>query len=65
MMCPRCRWMGVDAERCPVDGEELEARPSMLEEAVQAAVGQAADVLVLRDRPDLGPFGGIAATLRF
>jgi len=65
VICPRCRWMGVGAERCPVDGEALEARPSMLEEAVQAAVGQSADVLVVRDRPDLGPFGGIAATLRF
>jgi hypothetical protein len=35
------------------------------EEAVEKALEQAAEVLVLRHHPDLGPLGGIAAVLRF
>ena len=63
--CPRCGWLGVDAQSCPVDGGPLEQRENVIEEAVRAAVEQDAEVLPLRDRPDLGPLGGIAATLRF
>ncbi len=37
----------------------------VVEDAVRAAVEQSAEILVLRDRPELGPLGGIAATLRF
>ena len=65
VVCPRCRWMGTEAERCPVDGGAGQARKSILEDAVQAALGQSAEVLALRERPELGPLGGIAATLRF
>lgn len=35
------------------------------EDAVEKALEQAAEVLVLRHHPDLGPLGGIAAVLRF
>ena len=65
VVCPRCRWMGTEGERCPVDGGAVQARKSILEDAVQAALGQSAEVLALRERPELGPLGGIAATLRF
>jgi len=41
------------------------ARPDVLEDGITAAVLQSADVLALRDRPELGPHGGIAALLRF
>lgn len=40
-------------------------REQTIEEAVQAAISQSAEVLVVRDRPDLGPHEGIAAILRF
>jgi peptide subunit release factor 1 (eRF1) len=63
--CPRCGWMGVEADRCPVDGGALEQRANILEDALPSAVSQSAEVLALRERPELGPFGGIAATLRF
>jgi peptide chain release factor subunit 1 len=63
--CPRCGWMGVQAESCPNDGGPLERRASILEDAVHSAINQSAEVLPLRDRPDLRPFEGIAATLRF
>ncbi len=35
------------------------------EEEIELAIDQDAEVLVLRDSPDLGPVGGIAAVLRF
>lgn len=35
------------------------------EDAVEKALEQSAEVLVLRHHPDLGPLGGIAAVLRF
>jgi hypothetical protein len=63
--CPRCGWMGVEGESCPNDGGPLERRASILEDAVQSALSQSAEVLPLQDRPDLRPFAGIAATLRF
>jgi hypothetical protein len=43
----------------------LEARANIVEDAVRSAVGQSAEILALRDRPELGTLGGIAATLRF
>jgi peptide chain release factor subunit 1 len=63
--CPRCGWMGSHADSCPVDAGPLEERQNMLEDAVRSAVGQSAEVLAVRERPELGPLGGIAATLRF
>jgi peptide subunit release factor 1 (eRF1) len=65
VMCPRGDWIGSSGESCPLDGEPLEQREDIVEEAVRAAVAQSAEVLTLRDRPDLGPVGRIAATLRF
>jgi peptide subunit release factor 1 (eRF1) len=63
--CPRCGWMGLDAPSCPNDGGEVQARHSLLEDAVQAAVTQSAEVIPVRDQPALASFDGIAATLRF
>jgi hypothetical protein len=65
VVCPSCGWMGSEGERCPVDGTALQARASIIEDAVESAVSQSAEVLPLRGRPELGPLGGIAATLRF
>jgi peptide chain release factor subunit 1 len=65
VLCPRCGWMGIERERCPLDGTALERRADILEDAVASAVGQSAEVLPLDGRPDLRPLGGIAATLRF
>jgi hypothetical protein len=65
VLCTRCGWMDTEGEKCPVDGDTVERRENILEDAVRAAVGQAAEILPLRERPELGPLGGIAATLRF
>jgi hypothetical protein len=64
-VCPACGFLSGDAAICPVDGTATEARENIVENAAETAVLQSADVLVLEDRPDLGPHGGIAAVLRF
>jgi peptide chain release factor subunit 1 len=64
-LCPRCGWMALEPGECPVDGTELERREQIVEDALHAAVEQDAEILPLRDRPELGPLGGIAARLRF
>lgn len=63
--CPSCGYMGLEGEKCPVDGTPLERREQIVDDAVRAAVEEDAAVLALHDRPELGPLGGIAATLRF
>lgn len=65
VLCPHCGWMGTTGESCPLDGTPLEPRANILEDAVAAAVGQSAEILPLRDRPELDALGGVAATLRF
>jgi peptide chain release factor subunit 1 len=65
VLCERCGWMGVAGERCPVDDAELRRREDIVDDALRAASGQAAELLALHDRPELGPLGRIAATLRF
>ena len=65
VVCPRCGWMDLHGERCPVEGQRLLRSRSIIEEAVQAAVRQSAEVLALHERPELGPLGGVAAMLRF
>ncbi len=65
VLCPSCGYMGLEGETCPVDGSALERREQIVDDAVRAAVEEDAEVLALHDRPELGPLGGIAATLRF
>ncbi|HTU80145.1 MAG TPA: Vms1/Ankzf1 family peptidyl-tRNA hydrolase [Solirubrobacteraceae bacterium] len=65
VLCPRCGWMGTGGEACPLDGGPLERRANIVEDGVQSAVTQSAEILPLRDRPELEPLGGIAATLRY
>jgi len=64
--CPTCGLLLPDAPgACPADGSELEPIEHLREAAVEAALAQDAEVLVVRHHPDLGPFQGIAALLRF
>ncbi|HSD82151.1 MAG TPA: hypothetical protein VLB47_15900, partial [Solirubrobacteraceae bacterium] len=63
--CPRCGWLGASGEACPADGTATIARGDVLGDAVDRAIGQSARVVVLRDRPDLGPHEHVAAILRF
>jgi peptide subunit release factor 1 (eRF1) len=63
--CPSCGWLGVDAPACPLDGSQLDRRDDVIEDAIEAAVLQAAEPLVVRHHDDLGRHGGVAALLRF
>jgi peptide chain release factor subunit 1 len=65
--CSRCGWLGsADGHaECPADGGTLDRLEDVSEAAIERAFQQDADVVVLRDRPELGAHGGIAAVLRF
>ncbi|HEV2981369.1 MAG TPA: Vms1/Ankzf1 family peptidyl-tRNA hydrolase [Solirubrobacteraceae bacterium] len=47
------------------DPDRLQQSKNTVEDAVQSAVRQSAEVLAMRERPELGPLGEIAAILRF
>jgi peptide chain release factor subunit 1 len=63
--CPTCRMLTVDDGHCPADGSRLEDVDHLREAAVEAALAQDAEVMIVRHHPDLGPFQGIGALLRF
>lgn len=64
--CPTCGLLMIEADgECPADGSPLERREHLREAAIEAALGQDADVLVIRHYPDLGPYQGIGALLRY
>jgi peptide subunit release factor 1 (eRF1) len=67
--CPQCGWVGLlDGGSCPADGTEVDCRESILESAVELALVQNAEVLVVRDEDhtrELQSFGDIGAVLRF
>jgi peptide chain release factor subunit 1 len=66
VVCPTCGWLGrPDATECPADGSATEPREDVVEVAVERAVGQDAEIQLLRDRPELASHGHIAALLRF
>jgi peptide chain release factor subunit 1 len=67
VFCPRCGWVGVqELTTCPADGGELERRDDVVENAIELAILQSADVLVARHHGDeLERRGGVGAILRF
>jgi peptide chain release factor subunit 1 len=67
--CPQCGWVGpLDGGACPADGAELDCRDNVVESAVELALVQSAEVLVVRDEDhalELQSHGEIGAVLRF
>ena len=64
--CPSCGLLVLDpSDPCPADGSETEEIEHLREAAVEAALAQGAEVMVIRHYPDLGPLQGIVAILRF
>jgi len=67
----RCESCGLlmlgeqDGGRCPADGGALEELEHVREAAIEAALAQGAEVMIVRHHSDLGPFQGIGAILRF
>ena len=66
VVCRRCGWLGAEGvAECPADGGELERREDIVEQAVELALQQSADVLAVRHHDDLAERDDIAALLRF
>jgi len=64
--CPACGLLVLEVGGvCPIDGTELEQVDHLREAAVEAAVAQDAEVIVVSHYPDLGPVRGVGALLRF
>jgi peptide chain release factor subunit 1 len=64
--CPTCGILSLEMHGpCPADGTDMEEVEHLREAAVQVALTQDADVVVVRHFPDLGPHRGMAALLRF
>jgi peptide chain release factor subunit 1 len=57
-------FLSTEPGRSP-QGIELERRDDVVESAIESALEQSAEVVVVQDRPDLEPLGSIAAVLRF
>lgn len=62
---PAIGWLGTDAAACPAGADAAQPQDNVLHEAIASTLLQAGEVAPLRDRPELGPHGGIAALLRF
>jgi peptide subunit release factor 1 (eRF1) len=64
--CPQCGSLFPDnVTSCPADGTATEAYDDIVEEAVELAVSQSADVIITRHHDDLEQMGGVGAVLRF
>ena len=67
--CPQCGLVWpMNGGQCPADGAPLDCRSNVVESAVELALVQSADVLVVRDddhRRELQSLGDIGAVLRF
>ena len=67
--CPQCGWVGpLDGGACPADGTTVDCRGDIVESAVERALVQKAEVLVVRDEDharELRSFGEVGAVLRF
>jgi peptide chain release factor subunit 1 len=65
VVCPQCGWTGSQGSACPADNTPLEERSDIVENAVQLAITQSAEVIPVRYHEDLDGNGSIAALLRF
>lgn len=64
--CPNCGLVVVEGDgECPSDGAALHPVEHLREAAVEAALVQDADVVVIQHLVDQAPFSGIGALLRF
>jgi peptide subunit release factor 1 (eRF1) len=64
--CPQCGSLFAEnVTSCPADGTATEAYDDIVEEAVELAVAQSADVIITRHHDDLEQMGGVGAVLRF
>lgn len=63
--CPSCGRLVLREERCPDCGTATEPAADIVEEAVEEAIQQGAQVVHLAQHPALSESGGMAALLRY
>jgi peptide subunit release factor 1 (eRF1) len=63
--CPQCGWLSEGQGKCPLDTTEMTPREKIVDVAVARAIAQGAEVLAMREQPELDRLGSIAAVLRF
>jgi peptide subunit release factor 1 (eRF1) len=64
--CPQCGSLFTDGvTACPADETPTDPLADVVEEAVELAVSQSADVHITRHHDDLEQMGGVGAVLRF
>jgi peptide subunit release factor 1 (eRF1) len=65
-VCPQCgSLLPENLTKCPADEASTDPYDDIVEEAVEVAVAQSADVIITRHHDDLEQMGGIGAVLRF
>ena len=65
-VCPQCgSLLPESVTSCPADGKATDLYDDIVEEAVELAVAQSADVIITRYHDDLEEMGGVGAVLRF
>ena len=65
-VCPQCSSLFPEnVTTCPADETPTERYGDVVEEAVELAVSQSADVIIARHHDDLEQLGGVGAVLRF
>ncbi|MEA2386553.1 MAG: hypothetical protein QOJ22_727 [Thermoleophilaceae bacterium] len=65
-VCPQCGSLyPQNVAACPADESPTESYDDIVEEAVELAVSQSADVIITRHHDDLEQLGGVGAVLRF
>jgi peptide subunit release factor 1 (eRF1) len=65
-VCPQCGSLLAETETsCPADETPTKRCDNIVEEAVELAVAQSADVVVAHHHDDLEELGGVGAVLRF
>jgi peptide chain release factor subunit 1 len=64
--CTSCGLLMAESDgHCPADGSPTEEVEHLREAIVESALAQDAEVMIVRHYPDLGPWQGIGALLRF
>ena len=66
LVCPQCGRLSATGASCPMDGAELQPCENVVDDAVERALSQSIEVLIVGDqRSELERHGSIAALLRY
>lgn len=63
--CGACARLYAVSGRCPIDGAPLRRRANVVGLAIEHALAQSVDVMIVRNPREMEPYGSIAALLRY